>query len=105
MEYFDGHEWSGPVVHTRESASAEMVFFGEPGPGVSPEAFSVRASGVLVAEETGEHNLGLVQLGRCRILLDGQVVLDATEGEYARGDDFFGMGSEVIPAGAATLKQ
>ena len=96
LEYFNGHDWSGPVVHTRESASAEMVFFGEPGPGVNPEAFSVRASGVLVAEDTGEYALGLVQLGRCRVLLDGQVVLDATEGDYDRGDDFFGMGSEVI---------
>ncbi|MYL09663.1 MAG: glycoside hydrolase family 3 protein, partial [Acidimicrobiia bacterium] len=98
LEYFNGHDWSGPVVHTRESASAEMVFFGEPGPGVNPEAFSVRASGVLVAEDTGEYSLGLVQLGRCRILLDGEAVLDATEGEYAKGDDFFGMGSEVITA-------
>ena len=96
LEYFNGHDWSGPVVHTKESASAEMVFFGEPGPGVNPEAFSVRASGVLVAEDTGEYSLGLVQLGRCRILLDGETVLDATEGEYAKGDDFFGMGSEVI---------
>lgn len=98
LEYFNGHDWSGPAVHTKESASAEMVFFGEPGPGVDPEAFSVRASGVLVAEATGEHTLGLVQLGRCRILLDGETVLDATEGDYAKGDDFFGMGSELITA-------
>ena len=98
VEYFNGHDWSGPAVHTGESASGEMVFFGEPGPGVNPEAFSVRASGVLVAEDTGEHHLGLVQLGRCRVLLDGEVVLDATEGDYAQGDDFFGMGSEVISA-------
>ncbi len=98
LEYFNGHDWSGPVVHAAESRSAELVFFGEPGPGVDPEAFSVRASGVLVAEDTGEHTLGLVQLGRCRVLLDGEVVLDATEGDYERGDDFFGMGSEVISA-------
>ncbi len=98
LEYFNGHDWSGPSVHTRESGSGEMVFFGEPGPGVNPEAFSVRASGVLVAEDTGQHTLGLVQLGRCRVLLDGEVVLDATEGDYDRGDDFFGMGSEVISA-------
>lgn len=98
VEYFNGHDWSGQVVHSRESASGEMVFFGEPGPGVNPEAFSVRASGILVVEDTGEHTLGLVQLGRCRVLLNGEVVLDATEGEYDRGDDFFGMGSEVISA-------
>lgn len=98
LEYFNGHDWSGPAVHTRESGSGEMVFFGEPGPGVNPEAFSVRASGVLVAEDTGQHTMGLVQLGRCRVLLDGEVVLDATEGDYDRGDDFFGMGSEVISA-------
>ena len=98
LEYFNGHDWSGSVLHTAESASAEMVFFGEPGPGVDPEAFSVRASGVLEVEDTGEHHLGLVQLGRCRVLLDGEVVLDATEGDYDRGDDFFGMGSKVISA-------
>ena len=96
LEYFNGHDWSGPVVHTAEAASAVLLFFGAPGPGVDPEAFSIRASGVLVAEDTGEHTLGLVQLGRCRVLLDGEVVLDATEGEYDRGDDFFGMGSVVI---------
>ncbi|MDE0215263.1 MAG: glycoside hydrolase family 3 C-terminal domain-containing protein, partial [bacterium] len=98
MEYFNGHDWSGPAVHTGESGSGEMVFFGEPGPGVNPEAFSVRASGVLMAEDTGQHTVGLVQLGRCRVLLDGEVVLDAIEGDYDRGDDFFGMGSEVISA-------
>ena len=98
LEYFNGHDWAGPVLHTNESGSAELVFFGEPGPGVNPEAFSVRASGVLVADVTGEHTVGLVQLGRCRVLLDGEVVLDATEGDYDRGDDFFGMGSEVISA-------
>lgn len=98
VDYFNGHDWSGPVIHTGESGSGEMVFFGEPGPGVNPEAFSVRASGVLVAEDTGEHTLGLVQLGRCRVLIDGEVVLDATEGDYDRGDNFFGMGSEVISA-------
>ena len=96
LEYFNGHDWSGPVVHTAEAASAVLLFFGAPGPGVDPEAFSIRASGVLVAEDTGEHTLGLVQLGRCRVLLDEEVVLDATEGEYDRGDDFFGMGSVVI---------
>jgi beta-glucosidase len=98
LEFFNGHDWSGPAVHTAESASGEMVFFGQPGPGVDPEAFSVRASGVLEAEVTGEHTLGLVQLGRCRVLLDGEVVLDATEGDYDRGDDFFGMGSVLISA-------
>lgn len=98
MEFFNGHDWSGPAVYTSESAAADLLFFGAPGPGVNPEAFSIRASGVLVPEDTGEHTLGLVQLGRCRVLLDGEVVLDATEGDYDRGEDFFGMGSAVISA-------
>lgn len=98
VEFFNSHDWSGPAVHTGESASGEMVFFGEPAPGVNPEEFSVRASGTVVAADTGEHILGLVQLGRCRVRLDGEVVLDATEGHFEQGDDFFGMGSEVISA-------
>ena len=36
LEYFNGHDWSGPAVHTKESASAEMVFFGEPDRGWTP---------------------------------------------------------------------
>ena len=98
LEFFNGHDWEGPVVGARTSGTADLVFFGAPAPGVDPEAFSIRATGTVVAEDTGEHRLGMVQLGRAKVLLDGEVVLDATEGEYAQGDDFFGMGSEVIAA-------
>jgi beta-glucosidase len=44
------------------------------------------------------HEFRLIQSGRARVLVDGEVVLDATEGEYARGGSFFGMGSVEIPS-------
>ncbi|MFV2039789.1 MAG: glycoside hydrolase family 3 C-terminal domain-containing protein, partial [Acidimicrobiales bacterium] len=41
---------------------------------------------------------GGVQNGRARVLVDGAVALDATEGDLERGDEFFGMGSVEICA-------
>jgi len=78
--------------------SARIVFFGTPAPGVSYDAFSVRASGSVVPEVSGTHVLHLVQAGRARVLIDGQVVIDATEGDFDRGDEFFGFGSVEIEA-------
>ena len=78
--------------------TGRFAFLGEPAPGVPLEAFSFRATGRILPTTSGAHALRIVQSGRARVLLDGAVVLDATEGEYARGDEFFGLASEEIGA-------
>lgn len=97
-EYFDGREFAGEVKATAEMVSAGMVAFGAPQPGVSSAAWSMRATGTLVPEVAGQHTFSLVQSGRCRVLLDDAVIIDATEGDFGKGDDFFGGGSREIDA-------
>ncbi len=98
MRFHEGLDHQGDVVATATTATTRVVFFGAPAEGVSPSTFSMRASGTIVPEVGGRHSLRLVQSGRTRVLLDGAVVLDATEGEYERGDDIFGFASVEIAA-------
>lgn len=98
VEWFAGHELSGDVLATTDSSAGRFTFFGEPVPGVAADAFSFRATGTVVAEASGTHALRVVQAGRVRVLVDGDVVLDATEGDYETGDEFFGFGSVEIEA-------
>ena len=39
-----------------------------------------------------------MQSGKTRIRINNEVIIDATEGDYGKGDDFFGMGSAEITA-------
>jgi len=93
LEFFAGQALEGPVLATSTSRSARLVFFGTPSPEVPEDEYSFRATGTVSPEVSGVHSLRLVQCGRVRLLLDGKVILDATEGEYETGDEFFGFGS------------
>ncbi len=98
VEWFAGRELAGDVLATSTSSSGRFTFFGIPVEGVPAEAFSFRATGTVSPTVSGAHALRLVQAGRVRVLLDGAVVLDATEGDYETGDEFFGFGSVEIEA-------
>ena len=98
VEFYGGHEPAGDVLATTVLDVAEFTFFGAPAPGVPDDAFSLRAIGSVRAEVNGEHALRLVQCGRTRIYLDGEPVLDATDGDFETGEAFFGFGSAEIEA-------
>lgn len=100
LEFFAGQELDGEVVATSDSGSGRFSFFGTPAAGVPAEAWSFRARGGLVPEVGGPHSFRLVQCGRARLLLDGEVLIDATEGQYETGDEYFGFGSVEISADA-----
>lgn len=95
-EYFDGREFAGEVKATADLPGATMVAFGAPMTGVQSSGWSMRATGTLVPEASGSHTFSMVQAGRGRVLLDGEVIIDAMDGDFGRGDDFFGMGSAEI---------
>lgn len=117
VDYFDGHDLdhqggaaasggsrtggskaTGEPKATVETGSFEFLAFGPPAPGVSAKSYSLRATATVAPTSTGAHELRLVQCGRARVLIDGEVVLDATSGEFERGSDFFGFGSIEIVA-------
>ncbi|MDE0065477.1 MAG: glycoside hydrolase family 3 C-terminal domain-containing protein [Acidimicrobiaceae bacterium] len=114
VEYFDGFDLdhpAGPEAETQASggrantakttikaSSFDFTAFGEPASGVSAESYSLRATAEVVPTTTGVHEFRLVQCGRARVLVNGEVVLDATEGDYPRGSAFFGFGTDEIVA-------
>ncbi len=91
VEFFAGRERDGEPVHTEESARALFTYIGPVGHGV-PNEFSMRVTGTVVAPESGEWTFTLVQVGRARLLLDGDVLVDNWS-PTARSDAFMGFGS------------
>ena len=96
VEFFNSYDQSGPVAATKTYPTTDFKFFGVPAEGVDPATYSFTAKGTLCPEFTGSHEIRLVQSGKTRVLVDGQTIIDATEGDYGKGDDFFGMGSAEI---------
>ncbi len=92
IEYFNSLDLSGQpawetVVHTSEN-----LWIGPVGPGVNPQAFSARISGVFQPEEDGPLTFGLASSGRCRLMVDGRELIDNWT-HQTKGDSFIGMGS------------
>ncbi len=100
VAYFEGHEIDADsdVIATEQHESFDFTIFGQPAPNVSANAFTMRATATVMPKATGPYELRLVQYGRTRILVGGQIVLDATEGDYLVGSAFFGFGTEEIGA-------
>ncbi len=84
-------EVEGVDEHERR-ADGSLLFFG----GMRGEGTSFRATGTLDVEVAGPHVLSLVEIGRARVLLDGELVLDGATDPPPRGDGIFGVGSVPI---------
>jgi len=96
LSFFNGHEL--PSTDREADAvslaeTADVLFFGEPIDGVDGPAYSLRAVGSITPEMSGSHRLRMVQSGQARVLVDGNVVIDATEDNIEIGDSYFGFGS------------
>jgi beta-glucosidase len=96
VELFEGHDRAGEPAATTTSSAAAFTFFGAPAPEVPAGAWSARATGTFTPEVSGVHALRLIQAGRCRVLVDDEVIIDAREGDFGSGDDFFGFASAEI---------
>ncbi len=98
VEFFAGLDFEDDPVVLATRPDFRLIFFGEPEPGVPEGGFSYRANGRITPSASGPHSLRLVQAGRCRVLIDGEIVIDATEGDFGSGEDFFGFASAEIEA-------
>ena len=98
VDYFAGYECAGePLAHV-VSDDFGFLTFGAPQPGVPAEAYSFRARGTLMPSVSGIHEIRLTQAGRARVCLNGDVTIDAREGDQGRGEQFFGFASAEICA-------
>jgi beta-glucosidase len=96
VDYYAGREREGDVVFSEEARRGYFVWLGKFSDAV-PDDFSVRASATFLADEAGTYTFGLVQAGRARLHLDGELLVDNWS-PTERSDAFFGVGSAEATA-------
>ena len=96
VAYFAGRERAGEPVLV-EPRRPRLVHVHRPFTPEVPEEFSVRITGTVVAPETGEWTFSLVQVGRARLSIDGEVVVDNWN-PTGRSEAFIGFGSAEVTA-------
>ena len=101
LDLFDSVDWSGQVYASSIEGDLKMLWFGSPEPTLDEDAFSFRATASMPVHETGDHLFTLVQAGRARLLIDGEVVLDGITDPPPMGQEFFGLGSQEVEAAVA----
>ena len=94
IEYYAGRELAGEPALVEDSQRAYFTWMGPVGGGV-PDDFSVRLRATLVPPESGPWKLSVVQAGRARVLVDGEMFLDNWN-PTERGEAFYGMGSKEL---------
>lgn len=101
LEYHRPDEDGRPLfdeaaLFTEETPRSPLLWVGDPVPGLdvlSAGAFAVRATARFRPAAGGSHELALSQVGRARLLLDGEIVLDSS-GEGERGGRFYHLASQ-----------
>ena len=92
VTYFNAATPTGPVVHTAQVQSSEIVWFGPLPTGVDAAQYAVRATGRYIPPADGIYLFGLTSAGFSRLALDGVTVLDNWTAPTL-GDTYFGMGT------------
>ena len=95
IEIFDGTAFEGPVKRTIAAPDASFMFMGQETTGFSVRDFSARARFLYTPDHSGDHAIGLVASGPCRLSIDGTRVVDGWD--FRRGEEYFGAAcTEVV---------
>ena len=76
LEYYRDPDLSGDPVHTETIDRLEEVWLGESVPGVDLTSFAACITGVLSVPESGVYELGLSSVGKCRLFIHGDLIID-----------------------------
>ncbi|MCB0034285.1 MAG: glycoside hydrolase family 3 C-terminal domain-containing protein, partial [Anaerolineales bacterium] len=79
LEYFHNLELAGEPSHVEVVRKTQLSWFGTVNPYVDPANFSMRLTGSLTVPEDGAYTLHLWSIGRARLFIDGEVVVDHWE--------------------------
>src|SRR2546421_9156246 len=97
VEFFNTPDFTGTPVHREIQPKSELSWFGQMPAGVNPQQFSLRATGRIFPRESGDYTFGLISIGRSRLFIDGQQVIEKWT-EQTSGGDFIGMGGSEAHA-------
>ena len=104
VAYYDNTDLDGEPVVTDVASRLHFMWWGDDAPApVANIPFSLRVTGTLRARDPGEHTFSLTSVGRARLLIDGETVVDnwtSTE----RGESFFGRGTAEV-TGVVNLQE
>jgi beta-glucosidase len=101
METYPTTDLSGTSISERRAGRLDFTWLGNDGP-TSGKPFSLRLRGKFVPDSDGAHHFSLTCVGRARLLVDGELVVDGWTAPE-RGDAWFGRGNaEAI--GTVTLE-
>ena len=87
---------AGNDVGSTNERDTRLLWFNAPLEGLDPDNFSFTAKGVLTVRETGSHLFTLVQAGRARVTVGGQIILDGFADVPPPGTELFGLGSVEV---------
>jgi beta-glucosidase len=76
LRLFDNLDFSGSAAYTEVTDRCGIGWFDESVKKVNQERFSLTLSGDFVAKESGMHTFGLSSVGRSRLFLDGELLID-----------------------------
>lgn len=91
LEYF-ADEFAGNPVHRETLRRGQKLWMSVP-ESLNPASFSVRGKGRITPRESGTHRLALSSVGRTRLFLNGELLIDNWS-DWRPGSTFFGMGSD-----------
>ena len=76
LQLFDNLDFSGSPAYTEVTDRCGIGWYDESVKKVNQERFSLTLSGNFVAKESGMHTFGLSSVGRSRLYLDGELLID-----------------------------
>ncbi len=97
LEYYANTQLEGDVVYREVLAQSENLWFDPKTDAYELGNFSARARFTYVAEESGEHLVGLVSSGRSRLYVDGKLLIENWDG-WKSGINYFTTGNNEARA-------
>ena len=95
---FDGDASNNTELTRVHRPDGRILLVARNDAGVPTSSYHFNATGIITVETTGQYVVSLVEVSPCRLLLDGELVVDGASTIPPRGQSFFGMGSVELTA-------
>jgi beta-glucosidase len=98
VDWFAGPDLTGDPVHHSHHGTADIFGLAPPVPGLGDDGWAFRAHTTVTPDVSGTHTFTLVQAGKGRVIVDGEILIDGVDRKLPRGTAYFGFGSVEVEA-------